>query len=198
MKENRENISKEFSVTKVVYLVVTLLFVGMVILYAGNTFKQPKDTGLKKVSNTKRLDKSNNSTEATILSEINSLEEKVNNNPENLDALLSLSHLLNDSGFYKKAIESYNKYLIKVPDNVNVIVDLGVCYFQLGNYNSAIKTIERGISLNPKHQIAHFNLGIINSANGDIAKSKEYFKKAVKLNPNSEIGIKAQNLLDNH
>ncbi len=198
MEENRENILKEFSATKIVYLIVALLLVGMVILYAGNTFRQPKVTSVEKVSNTKILDESNSSAEATILSEINSLEEKVNKNPEDLDALLSLSHLLNDSGFYKKAIESYNKYLVKIPDNVNVIVDLGVCYFQLGNYDSAIKTIERGISLNPKHQIAHFNLGIINSANGDIAKSKEYFKKAVKLDPNSEIGIKAQNLLDNH
>jgi tetratricopeptide (TPR) repeat protein len=75
---------------------------------------------------------------------------------------------------------------------------MGVCYYQLGDLNSAIKTIESGILINPKHQIGHFNLGIVNSANGNNAKSKEYFEKAIKIDPNSDIGIKAKNLLDNH
>ena len=88
--------------------------------------------------------------------------------------------------------------MLKSPSSVDVIIDMGVCYYQVGDFNSAILTMEKGISLNPKHQIAHFNLGIVSSAKGDINKSKEYLKKAIKIDPNSDIGIKAQNLLDNH
>ncbi len=196
MNDVQNNNIKEFSITKIVYLVVLLAFAGMVILYAGGTFVSPKVTSID-VAN-KKVDHNHNSADMTTLNEIKLLETEVENNPNNLKAQLSLAHLLNDSGFYEKAIENYNKYLLKNPKSVDVIIDMGVCYFQIGDYNSAIVTMEKGIAINPKHQIAYFNLGIVNSAKGDNNKSKEYLKKAIKIDPSSDIGIKAQNLLDNY
>ncbi len=195
--EQKDNI-KKLSVTKIVYLVALLSFMGMIILYAGGTFVSPKIVSVKATNNSANVDHNHNSADMTVLAEIKSLESKINNNPDDLNSLLSLSHLLNDSGFYEKAIKNYKKYLLKSPNNVDVIIDMGVCYFQVGDYNSAILVMEKGISLNPKHQIAYFNLGIVNSAKGDVNKSKEYLMKAIKIDPNSNIGIKAQNLLDNH
>ncbi len=196
MKDVQNNNIKKISITKIVYLVVLLVFAGMVILYAGGTFVSPKVTSID-VAN-KKVDHNHNSADMTTLNEIKLLETEVENNPNNLKAQLSLAHLLNDSGFYEKAIENYNKYLLKDPKSVDVIIDMGVCYFQIGDYNSAIVTMEKGIAINPKHQIAYFNLGIVNSAKGDNNKSKEYLKKAIKIDPSSDIGIKAQNLLDNY
>ncbi|MBU0473995.1 MAG: tetratricopeptide repeat protein [Bacteroidetes bacterium] len=170
----------------------------MIILYSAGTFDGPKVVEIENANNSENVAQNQNSHDLTSLNEIKFLEEKVKNNPEDLNSLLSLSHLLNDSGFYVKAIENYKKYLIKDPKNVDVIIDMGVCFYQLGNYNSAIETMESGILINPKHQIAHFNLGIVNSAKGNISKSQEYFEKAIKIDPNSDIGIKAKNLLDNH
>ncbi len=195
-----ENINKNIALsnTKIIYLVIFLLLVGMVILYAGGTFVTPKIDRTKVVNNTSTNDNVHNSADMTALNEIKSLESMVSNNPNDLESLLKLSHLLNDSGFYQKAIENYNKYLEKNSTNVDVIIDMGVCYFQLGNYDTAIKTMEKGISLNPKHQIAHFNLGIVSSAKGDHDNAIKYWKNAVDINPTSNIGIKAQNLLDNH
>jgi len=195
-----ENINKNIALsnTKIIYLVIFLLLVGMVILYAGGTFVTPKIDRTKVENNTSTNDNVHNSADMTALNEIKSLESMVSNNPNDLESLLKLSHLLNDSGFYQKAIENYNKYLEKNSTNVDVIIDMGVCYFQLGNYDTAIKTMEKGISLNPKHQIAHFNLGIVSSAKGDHDNAIKYWKNAVDINPTSNIGIKAQNLLDNH
>ncbi len=196
MKKESSNNLQKISITKIVYFVVFLLFIGMVILYAGGTFKVPTISPIKTIDNSANVDHNHGSADLTALNEIKSLEAELISHPENYGALLSLSHLLNDSGFYAKAIENYNKYLNKNPKEVDVIIDMGVCYFQLGDHDSAIKAMEKGISINPKHQIAHFNLGIVNSSKGDLNKSKEYFRKAIKIDPNSDIGIKAQNLLD--
>jgi len=192
------NIEKSLSSTKIIYLIILLLFIGMVILYAGGTFKTLKIEKSTVANNTPTNTNAHNGADMTALNEIKMLENKVNDNPNDLNSLLKLSHLLNDSGFYQKAIESYKKYLEKDSKNVDVIIDMGVCYYQLGDYNSAISTMEKGIALNPKHQIAHFNLGIVSSANGDHDNAMKYWEKAVKINPSSDIGIKAKDLLDNH
>lgn len=193
--ENKINNSKQnISTVKIVYLVIFLLLVGMIILYAGGTFVTPKVDKSKVVNNAKV----HNSADMTALKEIKALESNVNNNPNDLTALLKLAHLLNDSGFYQKAIDNYNIYLKKESNNVDVIIDMGVCYYQLGNYDAAIKTMEKGITLNPKHQIAHFNMGIVSSAKGDHDNALKFWKKAIDINPTSNIGIKAKDLLDNH
>ncbi len=195
MNNNSDN-SKTLSSVKLVYLLLFLSIIGVVILVAAGTFKAPSVSGVKPPA--MQNDINHGSADMNALSQIMALEEKVKNNPNDLVSLLNLSHLLNDSGFFEKAILNYKKYLAKDPQNVDVIIDMGVCYYQTGDYDSAIKTMEKGIKINPKHQIANFNLGIINSAKGDISRSKEYFEKAVKLDPNSDIGIKAKDLLDNH
>ena len=195
MEKENINISKNLSSITIVYFLLFLALIGFVILFATGTFKAPKVAEVKSFT---QEDHNHSSANMNNLNEISQLEGLVSRNPNDLEALLKLSHLLNDSGFYEKAIINYNKYLTKDPKNVDVIIDLGVCYYQIGDYNSAIKMMESGIKINPKHQIAHFNLGIVNGAQGNINKSKEYFAKAVEINPNSDIGIKAQDLLDNH
>jgi len=195
-----ENTNKKIALssTQIIYLVITLLIIGMIILYAGGTFVTPKIERSKVVNNSVPNDNVHNSIDMNALNEIQSLESMVNNNPNNLGSLLKLAHLLNDSGFYQKAIDNYKKYLEKKSTDVDVIIDMGVCYYQLRNYDTAIKTMEKGIMLNPKHQIAHFNLGIVNSAKGNHDEALKYWKKAVDINPTSNIGTKAQSLLDNH
>jgi len=196
MENQNKNIT--LGTTKLIYLIIFLLIVGMVVLIAGGTFVTPKVDRSKVVNNTPTNNNVHNSADMTALNEIKSLETMVSNNPNDLGSLLKLSHLLNDSGFFQKAIESYKKYLEKNPTNVDVIIDMGVCYYQLRNYDTAIKTMEKGISLDPKHQIAYFNLGIVNSAKGNHDEAVNYWKKAVEINPTSNIGNKAQSLLDNH
>jgi len=56
----------------------------------------------------------------------------------------------------------------------------------------------KALEYKPDHQIAHLNLGIVNLAASNVEKSKEWLRKAVDLNPNSEIGKRAQELLNSH
>jgi len=199
-KENTNiKTSKELSTTKIIYLVIFLLFIGMVILLGSDTFNFPK--AVPSVGNNTgqtNNDHVHNGTDMSKLEEIKTLEETVEANPNDTDALLRLGHLLNDSGFYNKAIERYNSYLKIKPNEPDVIVDLGVCYYQLGDFDSAIKIMENAVELNPNHQIANFNLGIINSSAGNHDKALEWWRKAVEIDPNSNIGKKAKDLLENH
>ena len=126
------------------------------------------------------------------------LEAKIKSNPEDYKSLLELAHLKNDSGLFEAAIKNYKTYLVKNPKDADARVDMGVCYFNLKDYPNAIIEMETAIKYVPNHQIAHLNLGIVNLSAGNLEVSKEWLKKAVDLNPTSEVGKKAEQLLNNH
>jgi DNA-directed RNA polymerase subunit M/transcription elongation factor TFIIS len=132
------------------------------------------------------------------MEEINQLEATVTANPDDMESTLHLSHLLQDSGFYEKAITYYQKYLEKSPENADARVDMAICFYNLTDYNTAIMEMEKAIEYQPEHQIAYLNLGIVNLSAQNISDSKEWFKKTVELDPNSEAGKRAQELLNNH
>ncbi len=132
------------------------------------------------------------------LKEIQLLEERVKANPNDMESLLSLAHLRNDSGMYSKAIENYQAYLKVHPENSDARVDMGVCYFNLRDYDNAIRVMEEALKYTPNHQIAHLNLGVVNLNAGNINEAKKWLQKAVDLNPVNEIGQKAKQLLESN
>ena len=81
----------------------------------------------------------------TKLRQITDFEDSLNKNPNDSQLLLQLAHLLNDSGFKRKAIEKYNDYLKVDPKNADVLVDRGVCYYDLHQYDEAINSMESAI-----------------------------------------------------
>ncbi len=62
----------------------------------------------------------------------------------------------------------------------------------------AINEMETVHKTNPKHQAAAFNLGIVNLSAGSMEKSNEWFKKALEIDPRSNLGQRAQSLLEQH
>jgi tetratricopeptide (TPR) repeat protein len=129
---------------------------------------------------------------------IEELEQKVKANPDDLESLLHLAHLQNDSRLFEKAIANYKKYLTVKPDDADARVDMGICYYNLNDYSTAINEMESAIKYKPDHQIAHLNLGIVNLSAGNLNKSKEWLKKAIELNPDSDVARRAQELLNSH
>lgn len=132
------------------------------------------------------------------LNEIADLEKKVTANPDDMQSLLSLAHLQNDSGLYEKAIINYQKYLDKNPTDADARIDMGVCYYNLRNFDNAIAEMSKALEYAPKHQIGHLNLGIVNLSAGNVQKAKEWLQKAVELDPNSDAGQRAKELLNSH
>ncbi len=139
--------------------------------------------------------------------EIEALEQEIETNPKNGDAILRLADLYHDGKQWNQAVEMYNRFLEIHPENPDARVDLGISYFEMsigdtarrGEYSdSAIREMEQALAYAPRHQLAHFNLGIVNLHTGNIEKATEWFKKCVTIDPNSETGKKAQKLLNQH
>ena len=197
-KDSKESGKKELSPKLMIYTTVILLAIALFILIASGTFDKPQPSTVVHQHTTPSSDDPHGGVDLSSLQRINQLETTVNNNPNNLEALLDLAHLLNDSGFYDKAITRYKEYLSKEPRNADVWVDMGVCYYELNQLEKAKEAMRKGIEIRPKHQIAHFNLGIVHLASQEIEKAKEYWRKTVELNSTTDIAKKAEELINSH
>lgn len=187
--------SMKFTGSKLVYLILALVLVGVVNLFVAGVFDSPDYIAPNEQKNLSDLQQG---TDLSKLQEINNLEKVVENNPADFKSLLSLAHLLNDSGFYDKAVNKYQDYLKLRPNEPDVIVDLGVCYYQLNDFNNAITTMKKALQINPEHQIANFNIGIVSFAAGNKNEAVSWWKKAVEIDPNTNIAKKAEELINTH
>jgi cytochrome c-type biogenesis protein CcmH/NrfG len=141
------------------------------------------------------------------MQDVSSLERAVAAHPDDPAALVELANTLHDNGAYPRAIETYRKYLALKPDDPNARVDMGICYYQLAGQDTAhsslmmstaIKEMETALKGSPRHQPAAFNLGVVNLTMGDIGQARAWFQKAITIDKNSELGTKAQKMLDQH
>ena len=176
----------------VISLVVIVIFI--LALIVTGVF----DSGIQKNVVPVNEQSSSSGVNLANMEEITKLENLVTANPDDMESTLHLSHLLQDSGLFEKAITNYKKYLTKNPDNADARVDMAICFYNMGDNAAAINEMEAALKYNPNHQIAHLNLGIVNLAARNIEASKEWFKKTVELDPNSEAGKRAAELLTSH
>jgi tetratricopeptide (TPR) repeat protein len=130
--------------------------------------------------------------------EVAELIDKVKANPEDLTSVLQLANVLHDNQLYDMAIQYYQQYLEKNSKNADAHVDLGICYKELGKFAEAKSEMQKALKDVPKHIYAHFNLGIVCLSEGNLKEANEWFKKTVALDPASEVGTKAQQLLNQH
>ena len=149
---------------------------------------------------------------AAMLQEIDRLEKVVESHPSDDASMLQLANLLHDKALRDRrllfrAVDAYKRYLALSPENPDARVDLGICYFELARTDTmntlrfislAINEMETVHKANPKHQAAAFNLGIVNLSSGSMEKSNEWFKKALEIDHRSNLGQRAQSLLEQH
>lgn len=181
---------------KIMIYSLTIVAVFIFALVASGVF----DTGIKDNITFSPVNEQSTSSGIDLgnMDEINKFEEKVKSNPEDMDATLHLSHILQDSGFYEKAITNYRKYLSVHPENADARVDMAICYYNINDYDNAITEMETAIKYQPSHQLAYLNLGIVNLAAQNVDASKTWFKKTIELDQNSEAGKRAKELLNSH
>ncbi|MDP2035913.1 MAG: tetratricopeptide repeat protein, partial [Ignavibacteria bacterium] len=172
----KEVSGKVISSTKIIYIMIALLAFASIILVTSGIFDS---TGSVQATTDANTNANANNPHAGVdlnqLEQITELQKTVDSNPSNLDALLNLAHLLNDSGFKDKAIERYEQYLKQNSKAADVWVDMGVCYFELGKNSEAISKMEKALTIEPKHQIAHLNLGIVNLSSGNKEKALSWW-----------------------
>jgi tetratricopeptide (TPR) repeat protein/predicted RNA-binding Zn-ribbon protein involved in translation (DUF1610 family) len=139
--------------------------------------------------------------------ELEEMDAAVKARPNDVGALLRLANALHDSRLLPRAIDTYKKYLSLRPKDPDARTDLGICYFQMAQTDSAnaepllrkaAKEMEEAHAANPTHQASAFNLGIVYLHLNDIEQSNSWLRKAAAINAQSDLGIKAQSLLNQH
>ncbi|MCX8118618.1 MAG: tetratricopeptide repeat protein [Desulfobacterota bacterium] len=118
---------------------------------------------------------------------IKALQNLLEKDPKNLEALEELGNLYFDTGQPREAIDAYSRYLAIQPDNPNVRTDMGIMYRALGDFDRAISEFRRAAQSDPKHLNSRYNIGIVllhdkNDVSGAIRAWEEY----LKVDPNSE------------
>lgn len=143
----------------------------------------------------------------TSMAEVQALQQAVNANPDDHAARLRLANLLHDNGMLPQAIDNYIVYLEKHPQDPDARVDLGICYDQLALQDSsqathyftlAVREMETAAKQSPTHQPAAFNLGIVNLHMENLEASNMWLKRAVEMNRTSELGMRAEKILQQH
>ncbi len=94
-----------------VAIVVLAAIAGFILISSGLFDSPPVSATQHNHTNNNSNTPASSSVNLNAINEINKLEDVLKNNPNNHEALLSLGHLLNDNGFYERAIQKYELYL---------------------------------------------------------------------------------------
>ncbi|MDA8141775.1 MAG: tetratricopeptide repeat protein [Desulfobacteraceae bacterium] len=92
---------------------------------------------------------------------LSALKERVNKNPNDLEAWTQLGHLYFDMDQPRDAIEAYEHSLKLDGNRPDVWTDLGVMYRRNEEPQKAVEKFDQALKLNPNHQIALYNKGIV-------------------------------------
>lgn len=91
------------------------------------------------------------------MQEIQELSQRVQNNPNDAEAVLRLANLNFEINRWQRARELYEQYLKLKPESPDVLSDLGVTYREQGQYDQALELFHRAQSLDPNHWRSLYN-----------------------------------------
>lgn len=91
------------------------------------------------------------------MAEIARLTSRVEQNPDDAQAVLVLANLNFEIRNWERARDLYSRYLTLEPENPDVITDLGVCFRELGQFDRALELFDRAQALAPEHWQSLYN-----------------------------------------
>jgi len=94
-----------------------------------------------------------------VLQEIAELQEVLEKDPNNFDALVRLGNLYMDAVKWDRAAEFYAR-AVAVRKDPDVVTDLGICYRQSGRPQQALELFDEVQRENPSHWQSAFNKAI--------------------------------------
>jgi tetratricopeptide (TPR) repeat protein len=142
------------------------------------------------------------------MAKLASMKAAVEANPTDQNLLVQYGNALYDAAQWESAAEIYERYLKIAPRDADARVDMGIAYYQMGLASDsatgrvllrkAIGEMKRANAGDPKHQASAFNLGIVFLQLGEIDSSNVWFNRTVALNKDSDLGVKAARILNQH
>jgi len=111
---------------------------------------------------------------------------ELENNPNDINSLVTLASHHIDTNNYKDAIAYLNRLLVIDENNLDLYHTLGSCYFKEQMYNEAIDTYHKVIDLKPNHTNAHRAIATIYMQINNIDAAISYIEKAITYSPSND------------
>ena len=120
------------------------------------------------------------------------LRERLEKDPNDLEALVGLANMNFDIGRFDMAVEHYQRAVAIDPTNPNVITDMGIALRRLSRFDDAVQAFRMASSLDPGHWQSRLNLGIVlmvdkRDDRGALAAFEEYLALGLNLQNRGEV-----------
>ncbi len=111
------------------------------------------------------------------------VKKKLDQNPNDADALYHLADLYDRTGQYAEAVQTYKKVVALKPEMGYAYFKMGTAYDRIDQPAEAVKAFNSAIKLMPKNAVAFNNLGIAYGKLGDLKNEISALQKAIKIRP---------------
>ena len=98
---------------------------------------------------------------APMMQEMAALRARLEQNPDDLQALTGLAHMFHDIQSWDQAKPYYERAIAIVGNDPDLVTDLGVCFVGTGEFDRALELFERAQAARPGHPQSLFNTAIV-------------------------------------
>ncbi len=112
------------------------------------------------------------------------VKKKLDQNPNDVEALYHLADLYNRDAQYPEAIETYKKVVRLKPDMGYAYLKMGTAYDRLSKPEEAITALKKAAKYMPNYPVVYNNLGVAYGNSGKPDEEIASLKKAIALRPN--------------
>jgi Tfp pilus assembly protein PilF len=127
---------------------------------------------------------------------INLLNQRLNNDPNDLDAAINLGNYYFDKQQAAQAVLYYRAALDVDPSLTGTRTDMAVMYWQNGNMGLAEKEFRHVISLDSEFSQAFVNLGLLlHRAKGELIEARSLWQQIAESDSSDAIADRARELL---
>lgn len=118
--------------------------------------------------------------------EMQQLEQFIQQNPDNVQAIQRLADLAYDSQAWPLCAANYERFMELTKEDPDVLSNLGVCYRQLGEPQKALQAFQKAYKLQPDHWQSRYNEVVILALDlGQLDQANEALAKLQKMQPNN-------------
>lgn len=117
---------------------------------------------------------------------VQELRARVEENPNDLEAVRELANMNYDINNWGRAAELYERALALDPGNIDSMTDLGACYRNLGRSQDALRLFKEVRQIDPDHWQSRFNEILILAFDlGDLSAAAAETEALQALQPNN-------------
>lgn len=128
---------------------------------------------------------------------VQELQQQVNGDPKNVNAVIQLANTYFDAERWDDAITWYKRAVELDPKNADASTDLGVSLYYSNRADEALAQFERSLKISPTHTKTLLNKGIVLAfGKQDLKAAAAEWEKVVTLAPNSPEGQAARRALE--